>query len=100
VTYATALAVEVVNGNPAELILVIAPTHREFDYWCRMNSVSPRAANIRFVTRDEDLRGYSSTWYVFLGVPDGRQGLALLDMFEQEKATGGLKDACVAREKP
>jgi hypothetical protein len=92
-TYATALAVEVVNGNPAERILVIAANYRQFTRWCGWNRISPLAPNVRCATRDQDLRGYSDTWYAFLGVPDGREGLLLLHLFEHMKATRGFKNA-------
>ena len=89
----TTLAVEVVNGNPAERILVIAPSYRRFVYWCHENGISPHAPNIRYADNDQRLRGYHDAWYVNLGAPDTTAGLHLLRMLEHAKAARGFKSA-------
>lgn len=90
---ATKLAVEMVNGNPAERILVIARTYREFVYWCRENDIDHHAASVRCVLRQEHLRGYRDDWYAFLGAPDGIEGEQLMRLFNHMKAAGRLKNA-------
>lgn len=100
---ATKLAVEVVNGNPAECILVIAPNHQRFTDWCRENDINPRARNVVCVTRGDHLRGHYRAWYVFLGVPDSTEGQHMGRMLEHWKALGDLKNAEVitdAKEDP
>lgn len=92
----TTLAVEVVNGNPAERILVIAPSYDRFHAWCLDHDISRHSRNVRCITRGDDLRGYRGAWYVFLGVPDGIEGQHMGRMFEHWKALGALKNAYVA----
>ena len=89
---ACGLAVEVVNGNPAERILVIAPNYRAFTWWCHKNGINGNAANIRVVLADHDLRGYSSAWYACLGFPPGPEGQQLWLLLEHMKATRGFKN--------
>lgn len=90
---ATKLAVEIVNGNPAERILVIAPNYRRFDYWCRANEVNPRARNVVCVTNLRHIRGYANCWYIHLGVADTAEGTHLLRVLELNKASFGFKNA-------
>ena len=92
----TALAVKVINGNPVERILVIAPSYRYFADWCREHEINPQSGNVRFVDSDQRLRGYSNAWYVNLGVPY-RTGLGLLRMLEYMKAARGFKSAEISR---
>lgn len=96
----TRLAVEVVNGNPAERILVIARTYGQFNHWCRENEINPHAANVKWIARDEHLRGYRNAWYVLLGYPDGWDGYRLHDLFEHMKATRGFRNAETVKEEP
>lgn len=91
-TTATTLAVEVANGNPAERLLVIAPSYRRFRDWCHDHDISDRAPNVRYVRDERGLRGYRDAWYVNLGVPD-REGLPLLRRLECMKAMGGFRNA-------
>lgn len=90
---ATTLAVGVINGNPVERILVIAPSYRYFGEWCHQNGINYRAPNIRYVHRQYDLRGYQDAWYVNLGAPRCREGDGVLELLEHMKATRGFRSA-------
>lgn len=95
---APGLAVEVVNGNPGERILVIAPSHQRFTRWCAENGVNPRARNVLCATRHDHLRGISSARYVYLGTANGGEGDHLRDLFDHLKAMRGWKSAEVTME--
>lgn len=90
---ATKLAVEIINGNPAERILVIAPNYREFVYWCHQNDINHHAPNIRCVVGDQHIRGCHDALYVCIGFPDSIEGDHLREAFQYLKATRGLKNA-------
>jgi hypothetical protein len=92
-TTATRLAVEVIKGNPAERILVIAPSYRQFGYWCRENDINPRARNVVCVTNLRHIRGCANCWYVHLGVADTTEGTHLLRVLELNKSSFGFKNA-------
>lgn len=87
------LAVPVINGSPAERILVITPDHQRFAYWCHGHGINPHAPNVRCVTREYDLHGRSDAWYVLLGFPPGIEGVCMFHILERLKATRGLKNA-------
>jgi hypothetical protein len=86
------LAVEVVNGNPAERILVIAPTYLRFRDWCRDYDVNPHSPNVRYVGQMQHMRGYRDQWYVLVGLPPGMRWEDL----EYMKAARGFKSAEIA----
>jgi hypothetical protein len=90
---ASKLAVEIVNGTPVERILVFAPNHQQFVYWCQRNGINPHAPNVRCVVIDHHLRGCRDAWYVFIGFPPTASGEHLMHTFNHMKATSGLKNA-------
>lgn len=64
------LRVPVHKGNPAEKILIVAPTLGYMREWCIEHGINPNARNVKYVFRERDLCGYNGVWLIHLGLPD------------------------------
>lgn len=97
---AVTLAVEVVNGNPAERVLVIAPSYYTFTVWCRAAGLDPRARNLTCVTNARHLRGHAGCWYVHLGTAGTPAGRHLSRVLQLNREIFGFRNAEAAGEEP
>lgn len=85
--------VNVTNGNPDEMVLVIAPHYHAFREWCDDNGVNPHARNARLVNDTSRMRGYRDARYVFIDFPDGNAGLELAAALRHAKQAYGFRPA-------
>lgn len=54
------LAPEGINFDDGKVTLVLALNYQCFSMWCRKMHINPRHPKVRYVDRDEHLRGYNS----------------------------------------
>lgn len=79
--------IEVVNGEPAEIILILARNIRYAQGWCDLYGVNPRSRKVKYITHEVDLHGFNDVYYVDLGTDNW----VLREYFERLKAAGRIK---------
>lgn len=86
--------IEVHNGNPSEMIYVIARNKQRFMRWCLDHDLAYNAPNVKFIWNSDQLRGMKDVWFVDLGL--GGIGPERVEMFYDilgaMKVVGGFKD--------
>lgn len=59
--------VEVKDGSPSEMILIIARSFIYVAEWCRIHEIDPRSPKIRWARSLDDFHGVTGSYYVDLG---------------------------------
>ena len=67
----------VVNGNPQDLILVVANDLPRVIFWCQRHQLDHRAPNVKFVWHADHLLGQKDVLFVDLGHTDPELSRAL-----------------------
>ena len=83
--------ITVENGNPAEMILVIAPTFRKFERWCLANDIYPRSHYVKYIREAADFRGIVNAWVKDMNTTADR-AQDIYNTLDHYKATRGLKE--------
>jgi hypothetical protein len=79
--------IDITDGEPSELILIITRNLRFAQEWCHVYGVNPRSRMVKYVTHVTDLHGMRNVWYVDLGT-DSEE---LREYLEKLKSLDALK---------